>query len=214
MNSATRHRASVVVIDDFCKEPLALREFALSQPSAEHLPGPGAMYSYRRAKPDPMQATRCVDQILEYIGRRHRNDFITSFFVFEDSKDEAISRKNTWVHFDRWRWVGVLYLNTPEQCQGGTTFFRHRATGFTRWEQVVADMRVGGQSDSVIARDTNRSTEWETVLDIGMQFNRLVLFDGRQFHQASCYFGSSKQDCRLFQQFTFRHVDDSEDYPW
>ncbi len=24
------------------------------------------------------------------------------------------------------RWVGVLYLNLPEQCRGGTAFYRHR----------------------------------------------------------------------------------------
>jgi hypothetical protein len=37
-------------------------------------------------------------------------------------------------------WSGVLYLNHPEQCRGGTSFFRHRSTGSEHAPTTAADL--------------------------------------------------------------------------
>ncbi|MCA9706588.1 MAG: hypothetical protein KDK70_12115 [Myxococcales bacterium] len=36
-------------------------------------------------------------------------------------------------HIDSVMLAGVVYLNLPEHCRGGTAFFRHRPTGIAEW---------------------------------------------------------------------------------
>ena len=42
-------------------------------------------------------------------------------------------------HIDTVMLAGVVYLNLPEQCRGGTAFYRHRATGIAEWRVRTAD---------------------------------------------------------------------------
>lgn len=49
-------------------------------------------------------------------------------------------------HIDSVMLAGVAYLNTPEQCRGGTKFFRHKETGLPDWrfrsKHAIADEAV------------------------------------------------------------------------
>jgi hypothetical protein len=47
------------------------------------------------------------------------------------------------------------------------------------------------------------STEFEMVDTVGNVYNRIVLFDAKMIHAASCYFGTNLQNGRLFQLFFF-----------
>ena len=46
-------------------------------------------------------------------------------------------------------------------------------------------------------------TKWELVDSVGNVFNRLVLFNATQYHASLDYFGSNKDNGRLFQVFFF-----------
>jgi len=46
-------------------------------------------------------------------------------------------------------------------------------------------------------------TKWELVDQVGNIFNRLVLFNSKQFHASLDYFGTNKENGRLFQVFFF-----------
>ena len=46
-------------------------------------------------------------------------------------------------------------------------------------------------------------TEFETVDSVGNVYNRLVLFDSKCIHAATDYFGTCKENGRLFQLFFF-----------
>ena len=103
-------------------------------------------------------------------------------------------------HFDPADLAGVVYLNAPAQCRGGTAFYRHRATGLeaaprpTDLDLVVLCMRAGVMGlDALLdlvmqppahptgyIRDSNET--WELNHLVPMRFNRLVLYDGRAFH--------------------------------
>ena len=46
-------------------------------------------------------------------------------------------------------------------------------------------------------------TKWTKVDEIGNVFNRLILFNSTKYHMSMDYFGTTKEDGRLFQVFFF-----------
>src|SRR5262249_34009415 len=79
-------------------------------------------------------------------------------------------------------WSGVLYLNHPEHCRGGTSFFRHRPPGTDHAPTPPADLaRCQAKNaqealDRILGADSNDCARWEPTVTVPMQFNRLVLF--------------------------------------
>jgi len=112
---------------------------------------------------------------------------------------------------------GVLYLSLPEHSRGGTTFFRHRHTGWDRTPNAER-LRAGGYRsladyqrrelrpnermsfDEWVKR---RETLWEPVLELPMRFNRLVIFRSDFYHAVTELFGTAIDDGRLVQLFHF-----------
>jgi hypothetical protein len=54
--------------------------------------------------------------------------------------------------------------------------------------------------------DAQDMTKWHKYDVIANRYNRLVLYRGDLFHSSLDYFGSTSQDCRLFQLFFFDTV--------
>ena len=44
-------------------------------------------------------------------------------------------------------------------------------------------------------------TKWEKITEVANVYNRLILYDALQFHMSLDYFGTDKNDGRLFQTF-------------
>jgi hypothetical protein len=106
-------------------------------------------------------------------------------------------------HFDGFcDFAAVLYLSRPEDCQGGTSFWRHRRTGL-EYAPTKGDPRSQALLDSFGARDewnliskmmkdglaevgpgylTESNGRWERLDVVEMRCNRLVMYDGRLFH--------------------------------
>jgi Family of unknown function (DUF6445) len=94
-----------------------------------------------------------------------------------------------YVHADNDDVIALWYLNRPEECHGGTGFFRHRATGLDGLHDRAALEAVARKrSCSVLAlkrallAEANDATKWERVDEVEMRANRLVVYDGRYFH--------------------------------
>ena len=65
-------------------------------------------------------------------------------------------------------------------------------------------MKVSGaEHGQVIKNGYLDSTEFDLVDVVGNVYNRLVLFDAQVIHAASTYFGTTKENGRLFQLFFF-----------
>jgi hypothetical protein len=102
---------------------------------------------------------------------------------------------------------GLVYLNLPEQCRGGTAFYRHRETGLRdeRGEitpglaqfmvkhelcSVQEAYRHMEQAPELTAEQlsqewgyiTDSNELWEKTAMVEMRFNRFVLFDAYLFH--------------------------------
>ena len=102
-------------------------------------------------------------------------------------------------HCDRQQWGGMLYLtpNAPFEC--GTTLYAHKKTKARTfydegwdysWKDVPGDPHLD-------------KTPFEPVDVLGNVYNRLVIFDASCIHSASEYFGTVKENCRLWQMFFF-----------
>jgi hypothetical protein len=116
-------------------------------------------------------------------------------------------------------WSGVLYLNRPEQCRGGTSFFRHRGTRSDHAPTTAADLvRCNAKTaqealDRILGTDSNDPAQWETTVSVPMQFNRLVLFRPLLWHSAGEGFGDSTANGRLVQLFFLRSASPSAAQP-
>jgi hypothetical protein len=115
------------------------------------------------------------------------------------------------VHVDASHWSGILYLSRPEDCRGGTEFFRHIPTNTDRTclsnEESAA--KFGAPSaqrwlEDLLERDTNDASKWEMTMRVPMRFNRLVLLRPWLWHTAGASFGDTLENGRLVYLMFFR----------
>lgn len=104
---------------------------------------------------------------------------------------------HSWVHSDEVcdaSWAGVLYLNTPEQCRGGTAFWRHAGLG-------LEELPVGESQAfyGMMNREWRELSSWEQTSLVGMKFNRFCTYPTSFFHSRYPFqgFGSGPADGRL-----------------
>lgn len=196
----------VIVVDDFYVQPDQVREFALRQPwlQADALPDQFAGTESKRC----FYSRALIRRFAQAVGSPIRVDPVrNSFGAF--ALTTASDEKNKVVHVDGCQWTGIVYLTPDDQCQGGTSLYRHRRTGFNRvpTEEEAQKFGLGSQVDFVrrVVEDEGRDeTAWELDVKVGMRFNRLLLFrGGERFHSADSYFGDGVADGRLVQLFFF-----------
>jgi len=196
---------SLIVVDDFYGAPLKVRDAAL------------------RAEFDDVRS-------LNYPGSQSVRTFASSAVkgAFEKLVGQALDIDESKLTFGRFRvmtsgpdtrlkihadggadWTGLVYLNLPTQCKGGTSFYRHKATALEGPPTDADAERLGYKSameleTDLIAEDSLDSSAWVQTMFVGMRFNRLILFRGsRLFHSHTCSWGGNLQDGRLTQNFFF-----------
>lgn len=86
----------------------------------------------------------------------------------------------------------MLYLSREEDCQGGTSFLSHRATGIAYNPEHPAAV-------DMVVKDQNNAEAWD-IRDLAeMRPNRAVIFDAARLHRAEPVggFGSTPEDTRV-----------------
>ena len=107
------------------------------------------------------------------------------------------------VHVDGAHWSGILYLSRPEDCRGGTEFFRHLPTNTDRAPYNDAEAATlgfasaKGMVDEILDRDSLDDTRWEMTQRVPMRFNRLLLLRPWLWHTAGENFGDTLENGRL-----------------
>ena len=107
------------------------------------------------------------------------------------------------VHVDTAHWSGVLYLSRPEDCRGGTEFFRHLPSQTDRAPITDEEARqLGGTTAKqwiydTLTCDSTDASKWEMTMRVPMRFNRLILLRPWLWHTAGESFGSTMDDGRL-----------------
>ena len=186
-------KKTVWVVDNFYDNPDQIRKFALDQEFGD------------------------ASVITGFIGRRTFQQFL--FPGLKEAFESVMGKKITawqehgmngrfqicWsgeplvYHCDSQKWGGMIYLtpNAPYQC--GTTLYAHKQTkartyhdnGWdASWKDIPGDCHLDG-------------TPFEPVDVLGNVYNRLVIFDASCIHSASEYFGTVRENARLWQMFFF-----------
>lgn len=197
---------SYLVVDDFLDNPDELRAAALKLDYAELQGAFPGRNSWQRINVDGMteQVSRLVNERLEPISplASHAKCRITL------AHDEGFAN----VHIDHSYWSGILYLSRPEDCRGGTDFFRHIETGTDQAPLSRDQLAAMGYAsfddmfDNLIKRDTNDPDKWEHLMRVPMRYNRLVLLRPWLWHTAGPGFGDSLDNGRLVYLMFYKPV--------
>lgn len=184
-----------IVIDDFYNNPDEVRAFALDQDFSVLGNFPG-----RRTLPSLNDSTK--DYISAHMPPLH-GEIQWAHEEYTGSFQIVSSTDTTWVHADEWNhWAGVLYLTPDAPVSGGTGIFKHKETGLYKIPRL-SDGTIDRELTNKIYNDAGDISKWEMIDYIGNVYNRLVIYQGDLFHSALGYFGSDKEDGRLFQTFFF-----------
>ncbi len=189
---------SLIIVDDFLADPLAAREAALAldyDPAFKNGNYPGLLSTR------PLAVSGLDVAVGKILGRpvQPQPGTMHGHCRLTLAKDKGLSG----VHIDPCFYSGILYLSRPEDCRGGTDFYRHRRTGLERVPSDAGQMLAAGYADpnqlieEVVNADTLKPSRWEKQLTVPMRFNRLLLFSPWMFHNSARGFGSGLADGRL-----------------
>ncbi|RZA33871.1 MAG: hypothetical protein EOP92_18575 [Lysobacteraceae bacterium] len=188
---------SLIVVDDFLDNAVALREAALRltyPPQEGMFPG--------RNSVERIDIEGLAEQVSNLVGeplqampppQAHGKSRITL------ARDVGKAK----VHVDAAHWSGILYLSRPEDCRGGTEFFRHLPTSTDRAPYDDVEARASGYASAkamttqVLESDSTDDSKWEMTMRVPMRFNRLVLLRPWLWHTAGENFGDSPGNGRL-----------------
>lgn len=195
-----------IIIDDFLDQPEVLRNPALklSYPSLgfeTNFPGRNASQAVVVPELEVVISKIVGEKLKPKTGTSHGKFRLTL----------AGDKGAAGVHLDDCAWSGILYLTPDEFCQGGTHFYRHKATNMDRAPITVEELQALGMSsmqevwDNIVDKDTNNPEKWEHLMTVPMKYNRLVLFRPWLFHNAGQGFGDNVENGRLIYPLFFEN---------
>jgi len=189
---------SLTIIDDFLGNARELREAALKldYPELEE-----KTYFPGRNSAKRLNIEGLDEQVGKLLGERLTPTPGTAHGKFRIALEGEEGAAD--IHIDESHWSGILFLNLPEQCQGGTDFFRHIPTNsdrapITRDELHAMGMTSGQEVwEKIVHPHTNDRSKWEHTMRVPMRFNRLILLKPWLWHTASPGFGHDLATGRL-----------------
>jgi hypothetical protein len=190
----------ITIVDNFLENPDEIREYALTLSYEER----GSV----GVRTKPATFTPMYESVFEIILN---NKIISNF----DTHDDDISTNGCFqwcnaeirpvIHADHGNRGGVLYLTPNAPSETGTAFYEHIETGHRSIKNLSAT-----ELDTIFINGHFDFTPFKEIDRVANVYNRLVLFDGRNFHSGTSYFGQTIEDSRLFQIFFFE-VDEKND---
>ncbi len=188
----------VIVIDDFLRNPEQVRQQAL-----------GLTYQVEGRYPGLNSSEKIniegLDQIVSRLVYEPVRAPWTQDFSHGSCRVSLASHndKPARIHIDQSHWSGILFLSRPEDCQGGTEFFRHIPTQTDHLPLTPDALREAGYSSydeikkEILEKDALDRSKWELTMTVPMRFNRLILLQPQYWHTAGPGFGDSLENGRL-----------------
>ena len=175
----------IVVVDNLYVNPEEVRKFSSILPYTKSKyvlqSSPG-----KRVKLD-LDIRHLQDFTYKLIGQNKTNTFLPPSLIFNRIRsDEVLSDNQTTPHTDSVRGLShaiVIYLNTEEECAGGTAFYRHKETGIS-FVKNIDDFKKVYESKKSNYKDfiTESNDDWELLDLIEMKFNRMIIYPPNIYH--------------------------------
>jgi hypothetical protein len=180
-------KSKIWVVEDFYNDPMAVRNYALNQEYNFEI-----YYRGRRTQQQflfPGLKER-FEEIMGIKIKKWDDHGMNGRFQHCTVEDALV------YHCDDQTWAAVIFLTPEAPFQCGTTLWAHKKYG-TRSKYEFATKGYAFEKGFL------DKTPLEPVDVMGNVFNRLVIWDASSCHSASEYFGTKKENSRLFQIFFF-----------
>ncbi|MFU8878375.1 MAG: DUF6445 family protein, partial [Wenzhouxiangellaceae bacterium] len=205
-NSHPVMQKTLIVVDDFLDNAAQLREAAVG---LEYPAPPAEAYYSGRNSAQRVNLEGVTEQVSRLVGEALEPVPGTGHGKFRLTLEGDEGRGD--IHIDsQCHWSGIYYLSRPEDCRGGTEFFRHLPTGMERCPLTAGEFRACGMNgpedlvDKIIKPHSRDRSKWERTMTVPMKFNRLILFRPWLWHGAGPGFGDSAANGRLIYLLFFR----------
>lgn len=176
-----------IVIDNFFERPHAVRSWAMeSEFQDEVSPWDGLVYHDIVTPVHPVFLNETLVKLSYVFGSpiEHKISFLRML--------KEGTKLHNWIHTDATigTYILLVYLNTPEQCRGGTLLFAH--------DTLKASPKTKEEHDLWYSHSDSEE-HWRLVGKAEMAFNRACIISTEQFHASEPKggFGSTKEDGRL-----------------
>lgn len=167
---------NMIIIDNFYSNPTQVRDYALSLDYNEN-------YSMCETN-DSIKETfqqYLSKQIINFDTTKN-NINKNGSFKYTTIDDTCLIKTNT-------NWSGIIFLTPNAPIESGLGIYKH-----------MSGMRYHNEH----VKDNHKDvTKWKLVDKIGNVFNRLVLFNSKQYHMDMINFGQDKINGKLCQVFSF-----------
>ena len=214
---------TVLIIDDFLRNPGEVRTAALEMSYAPDVPA----YPGVTATPN-WDRESFASALSALLGRAVAAQDFGLRLSMVTKRAEELEPWQCVPHCDSVDLAGVVYLNLPEQCRGGTAFYRHRDSGLvqlfaqpdTRTLLFMVRNGIGTRdellhlltspTDSAGGYITEPTPDWELLGLVEMRYNRLILYNGRCFHSGYIRdgdFGETKGERHLTLNYFLENQD-------
>lgn len=175
-----------LLFEDFAPDAAEVRESVINGAFSTQVGPDGGQYTGISTFPVP----RWFDRISECLSKK----IVPRISCFRLNLDGELP--HSWVHSDEIcaEFASVLYLNTPEQCSGGTAFWKHH--------YLKLEAMPKGQTPEFykcMEKDWKNLKMWEQINFVPMKWNRFVTYPTSVFHSRFPFeaFGKGPQDGRL-----------------
>lgn len=200
------------IINDFYKDPDAIRKFALSQKFSFLTDRTDADYVYPGARTKDLfdldkKLHGDILKKLVSVFHIHEHDYMrwaisTNFQSVSKKYSEGV------IHTDHNTiFAAVLFLSPNAPLNAGTSLFKTNKTyAQEKYMQAVEKNDAKFRAGEIIM-DTGYHSMFDEVIKVNNVYNSLIIYEGDTFHAANDFFGSSLEDSRLTQVFFINKID-------
>jgi hypothetical protein len=188
----------VIVVDNFYKDPDFIREWAINEIKFS----PSAYHKGERAT-SRFSAFNTKETLEQIIGKPiynwNHSSYANGIFQFCTADQPIV------YHVDNQTYAGLVFLTPDAPASTGTAFYRSKVTGDYSFDDAKRKTMnyvraFQGKSAEMNFYD---GTNFEKIDEVGNVYNRLVLFDAKNIHAATQYFGDAIDNARFFHMFFF-----------
>lgn len=191
-------KPELIVVDNFYRDPDAVREYALHQEFVEQKAYHKGKRTTKSYIPSWIKSEfeRYLDRpIKEFVGA-------TGVFQYCTAEDLVV------YHFDTQEYAAMVYLTPDAPLQSGTSTYKSKHTGLMHAATNVEAYKYQMEPWQVNAKSLGNTNlydrhNYDLVDSVANVYNRMVIFNAQALHAATSYFGSTKENARLFHLFFF-----------
>jgi hypothetical protein len=180
-------KSKIVIVDNFYKNPYDVRNLAISIPPTYNkriingLPG-GRIDAFYQLDHFAAVYDKIIRDVYLTVQEKINISDYGIHSIFKNatfccnvlSSSEIVPTNPHVDHRDKYRFASGIFLNTPDECHGGTSFYTYKGS------------QEGPEPNSVPKTKyiTDSIDDWELIYLAEMKFNRMILYEQNILHTA------------------------------